>query len=329
MMDQVMQVAGLRKNFKTPRGIVRAVDDVSFEVGSGETVALVGESGCGKSTVAMSLLRLLEPDAGTIIFDGTDLSDPGRAGIGKLRQRIGFVFQNPYSSLNPKMRIVDIIGEPLRMAGLRGAALAARVMEYLRDVGMGPEHLKRFPHEFSGGQRQRIAIARALAMEPKLMILDEPTAALDVSVQAQILNLLGEIQQHRNVSYLFISHDLAVVEHIADKVLVMYLGRIVEAGATHRVMAEPRHPYTRALLDSVPVPDPTQRHRMAVLSGEVPSPLNPPPGCPFAPRCKNALGICATVRPELAASPGTDPGNGDGGGRLSACHNPVQLVPAV
>jgi oligopeptide/dipeptide ABC transporter ATP-binding protein len=318
MMDQVMQVAGLRKSFKTPRGIVRAVDGVSFDVGFGETVALVGESGCGKSTVAMSLLRLLEPDAGAIIFDGTDLSDPGRAGVSKLRQRIGFVFQNPYSSLNPKMRIVDIIGEPLRMAGLRGAALAARVMEYLRDVGMGPEHLKRFPHEFSGGQRQRIAIARALAMEPKLMILDEPTAALDVSVQAQILNLLGEIQQHRNVSYLFISHDLAVVEHIADKVLVMYLGRIVEAGATQHVMADPRHPYTRALLDSVPVPDPTQRHRMAVLSGEVPSPLNPPPGCPFAPRCKNAVDICTTVRPELTA--GTD---GDDGW-LSACHNPVQ-----
>jgi oligopeptide/dipeptide ABC transporter ATP-binding protein len=318
MMDQVMQVAGLRKSFKTPRGIVRAVDGVSFDVGFGETVALVGESGCGKSTVAMSLLRLLEPDAGAIIFDGTDLSDPGRAGVSKLRQRIGFVFQNPYSSLNPKMRIVDIIGEPLRMAGLRGAALAARVMEYLRDVGMGPEHLKRFPHEFSGGQRQRIAIARALAMEPKLMILDEPTAALDVSVQAQILNLLGEIQQHRNVSYLFISHDLAVVEHIADKVLVMYLGRIVEAGATQHVMADPRHPYTRALLDSIPVPDPTQRHRMAVLSGEVPSPLNPPPGCPFAPRCKNAVDICTTVRPELTA--GTDGGDG----WLSACHNPVQ-----
>lgn len=319
MMDQVMQVAGLRKSFTTPRGIVRAVDGVSFDIGSGETVALVGESGCGKSTVAMCLLRLLEPDAGTVIFDGGDFSNAGHDGINELRPRIGFVFQNPYSSLNPRMRVVDIVGEPLRTAaGLRGAVLAGRVTEYLRDVGLGPEHLKRFPHEFSGGQRQRIAIARALAMEPKLMILDEPTAALDVSVQAQILNLLGEIQQHRNVSYLFISHDLAVVEHIADKVLVMYLGRIVEAGAADRVMADPRHPYTRALLDSVPVPDPTQRHRMAVLSGEVPSPLNPPPGCPFAPRCKNALDVCTTVLPELA------PGTGDGDGWLSACHNPVR-----
>jgi oligopeptide/dipeptide ABC transporter ATP-binding protein len=317
-MDQVMQVADLRKSFTTPRGVVRAVDGVSFDIGPGETVALVGESGCGKSTVAMSLIRLLEPDSGTVIFDGMDFSDADRTAINKLRQRIGFVFQNPYSSLNPKMRVVDIVGEPLRTAaGLRGAALTERVTEYLRDVGLGPEHLKRYPHEFSGGQRQRIAIARALALEPKLMILDEPTAALDVSVQAQILNLLGEIQRRRHVSYLFISHDLAVVEHIADKVLVMYLGRIVEAGAADQVMAAPRHPYTRALLDSVPIPDPTQRDRLIVLSGEVPSPLNPPPGCPFAPRCNRALDQCTSVLPELIA---------DDGGRLSACHNPINSI---
>jgi oligopeptide/dipeptide ABC transporter ATP-binding protein len=323
-MEQVLQVTDLRKSFATPRGVVRAVDGVSFDVGLGETVALVGESGCGKSTVAMSLIRLLEPDSGTIIFDGTDFSGASGVAINKLRQRIGFVFQNPYSSLNPKMRVVDIVGEPLRTAaGLRGSSLADRVTEYLRDVGLGPEHLKRYPHEFSGGQRQRIAIARALALEPKLMILDEPTAALDVSVQAQILNLLGEIQRRRRVSYLFISHDLAVVEHIADKVLVMYLGRIVEAGAAHHVMARPRHPYTRALLDSVPVPDPTQRHRMTVLSGEVPSPLNPPPGCPFAPRCKNALDRCTTIQPELTAAAH------DGDGRLSACHNPVRSEAAI
>ncbi|MHA1108535.1 MAG: ABC transporter ATP-binding protein [Alphaproteobacteria bacterium] len=313
-----MQVAGLRKSFTTPRGVVRAVDGVSFDIGPGETVALVGESGCGKSTVAMSLIRLLEPDSGTVIFDGMDFSDADSTAINRLRQRIGFVFQNPYSSLNPKMRVVDIVGEPLRTAaGLRGAALTERVAEYLRDVGLGPEHLKRYPHEFSGGQRQRIAIARALALEPKLMILDEPTAALDVSVQAQILNLLGEIQRRRHVSYLFISHDLAVVEHIADKVLVMYLGRIVEAGAADQVMAAPRHPYTRALLDSVPIPDPTQRDRLIVLSGEVPSPLNPPPGCPFAPRCNRALDQCTSVLPELIA---------DDGGRLSACHNPINSI---
>lgn len=322
-MEQIMRVADLRKSFTTPRGTIRAVDGVSFDVNSGETVALVGESGCGKSTVAMSLIRLLEPDAGTVIFDGADFSDAGRVGINKLRKRIGFVFQNPYSSLNPKMRVVDIVGEPLRTAaGLRGRALADRVTEHLRDVGLGPEHLKRFPHEFSGGQRQRIAIARALALEPKLMVLDEPTAALDVSVQAQILNLLGEIQRRRNVSYLFISHDLAVVEHIADKILVMYLGRIVEAGPARQVLVAPKHPYTRALLDSVPVPDPARRDQLTVLSGEVPSPLNPPPGCPFAPRCKSALDVCTTILPELAV--GTDDD-----GRFSACHNPIQSETAT
>ncbi len=316
-MEQLMRVTDLRKSFTTSRGIVRAVDGVSFEVNSGETVALVGESGCGKSTVALSLIRLLDPDSGTVIFNGNDLSDAGRNSINELRKNIGFVFQNPYSSLNPKMRVVDIVGEPLRTsAGLRGQALADRVSEHLADVGLGPEHLKRYPHEFSGGQRQRIAIARALALEPTLMVLDEPTAALDVSVQAQILNLLGEIQDRRNVSYLFISHDLAVVEHIADKILVMYLGRIVEAGPARQVLEAPKHPYTRALLDSVPVPDPTRRDQLVVLSGEVPSPLNPPPGCPFNPRCKHALDMCTTTVPEL--NPSADEDN-----RFSACHNPI------
>ena len=317
-MEQVMQVTDLRKSFTTSQGIVRAVDGVSFDINAGETVALVGESGCGKSTVAMSLIRLLEPDSGTVIFNGADLSGAGRDSINQIRKNIGFVFQNPYSSLNPKMRVVDIVGEPLRtVTGLRGQALADRVSEHLSDVGLGPEHLKRFPHEFSGGQRQRIAIARALALEPKLMVLDEPTAALDVSVQAQILNLLGEIQRRRNVSYLFISHDLAVVEHIADKILVMYLGRIVEAGFASRVLEAPHHPYTRALLDSIPVPDPTRRSRMTVLPGEVPSPLNPPPGCPFSPRCTRAIDICTVTLPELAAAT-------DDNGRFSACHNPIQ-----
>ena len=316
-MEQIIRVADLRKTFTTKRGTVKAVDGVSFDVNTGETVALVGESGCGKSTIAMSLMRLIEPDSGTVIFDGADFSNAGRDGINELRKRIGFVFQNPYSSLNPKMRIVDIVGEPLRTAiGLRGQALSDRVTEHLRDVGLGPEHLKRYPHEFSGGQRQRIAIARALALEPKLVVLDEPTAALDVSVQAQILNLLGEIQRRRNVGYLFISHDLAVVEHIADKILVMYLGRIVEAGPARQVLESPKHPYTRALLDSVPVPDPSRRDDLSVLSGEIPSPLNPPPGCPFAPRCKKALDVCKSVIPELATGSNDDE-------RLSACHNPI------
>jgi oligopeptide/dipeptide ABC transporter ATP-binding protein len=320
MMDKLLQVTGLNKKFATPRGDVQAVNDVTFNVGFGETVALVGESGCGKSTVAMNLIQLQKPDGGRVVFDGVDFSDADSDTVNKLRQRIGFVFQNPYSSLNPKMRVVDIVGEPLRtVVGLRGAALKNRVIGYLQDVGLGPEHMTRFPHQFSGGQRQRIAIARALAVEPKLMILDEPTAALDVSVQAQVLNLLVEIQQLRNVSYLFISHDLAVVEHIADKVLVMYLGRIVEAGPVSRVMADPKHPYTRALLDSVPVPDPAQRHRLTVLSGEIPSPLDPPPGCPFAPRCQNAKDICKSVLPELMA----DKNDTDW---LGACHNPIQTA---
>ncbi len=317
-MDKILQVSGLQKSFTTPRGIVRAVNDVTFDVGVGETVALVGESGCGKSTVAMNLVRLQEPDAGSIRFDDVDFSDAGDKKINELRQKIGFVFQNPYSSLNPKMRIVDIVGEPLRTAfNMSGAELTSRVTEHLRDVGLGPEHLKRYPHEFSGGQRQRIAIARALALEPKLMILDEPTAALDVSVQAQILNLLGEIQRHRKVSYLFISHDLAVVEHIADKVMVMYLGRIIEAGPSHSVMADPKHPYTRALLDSVPIPDPTQRNRISVLSGEVPSPINPPPGCPFAPRCKNVQATCTDAVPDLVAT-------AENADWFRACHNPIK-----
>ena len=320
MMEKLLQVTDLSKKFITPQGAIQAVNGVTFDIGFGETVALVGESGCGKSTVAMNLIQLQKPNGGTIIFDGVDFSTANNHSINQLRQRIGFVFQNPYSSLNPKMRVIDIVGEPLRtIVGLRGAALKERVIEYLRDVGLGSEHLKRFPHEFSGGQRQRIAIARALAVEPKLMILDEPTAALDVSVQAQILNLLGEIQQLRNLSYLFISHDLAVVEHIADKVMVMYLGRIVEAGSVDSVMAEPKHPYTRALLDSVPVPDPEQRDQMTVLGGEIPSPLNPPPGCPFAPRCKNAKNICKTVLPKLEA----DANKSDW---LSACHNPIQIA---
>lgn len=320
MMEKLLQVTDLQKSFVTPRGTVQAVRNVTFDVGFGETVALVGESGCGKSTVAMNLVQLQNPDDGSVVFDGIDFSYANNDSVNQLRQRIGFVFQNPYSSLNPKLRVNEIVGEPLRTVfGLRGAELRAKVIEYLRDVGLGPEHIQRFPHEFSGGQRQRIAIARALAVEPKLMILDEPTAALDVSVQAQILNLLGEIQQLRKVSYLFISHDLAVVEHIADKVIVMYLGQIVEAGLVDQVMLEPRHPYTRALLDSVPVADPAQRHKLTVLGGEIPSPLNPPPGCPFSPRCKNVSDICKSEMPELRSVE-------EDNDWVSACHNPVQTI---
>ncbi|GAB5467556.1 MAG: dipeptide ABC transporter ATP-binding protein [Rhodospirillales bacterium] len=301
-MTDLLSIRDLKKHFTTRHGLVRAVDGVSFSVGAGQTVALVGESGCGKSTIALTLLRLVEPDGGQVTFDGVDFDAVSAAERRRLRQNLSIVFQNPYSSLNPRMRIRDIVGEPLKTAyGLRGAALRERVAAHLQDVGMGAEHLGRFPHEFSGGQRQRIAIARALALEPKLLILDEPTAALDVSVQAQVLKLLRDLQDRKGLSYLFISHDLATVEYLADEVLVMYLGRIVEAGPVAQVFSAPRHPYTRALLDSVPMIDPRQRHRLKSLSGEVPSPLNLPQGCAFAPRCAQADSTCGQRPPDLAA----------------------------
>lgn len=318
-MASLLKVSNLSKSYPTPHGLIHAVNGVSFHIDEGETVALVGESGCGKSTIATSLIRLIEPDGGEIKFNGNDFIGADHGMVSKMRRDIGFVFQNPYSSLNPKMRIVDIVGEPLKSAGaLRGQKLQQRVGELLVNVGLGPEYLKRYPHEFSGGQRQRIAIARALALEPKLVILDEPTAALDVSIQAQILNLLVEIQRRSGVSYLFISHDLAVVDNIADRALVMYLGRIVESGSVNDILSEPEHPYTRALLDSVPVPDPDCRGRLKVLEGEVPSPLNPPAGCAFSPRCSSTRAICSQQRPEFL--PRAD-------GRQLACHNPLTHSP--
>lgn len=320
-MSKLLQVNNLQKAFPVSNGFVRAVDGVSFGIGAGETVALVGESGCGKSTVATCLIRLLEPDGGSIQFNGLELIGADRRQLGEFRREIGFVFQNPFSSLNPKMRVVDIVGEPLRtVLGLSGTKLELKVARCLADVGLGTEHLRRFPHEFSGGQRQRIAIARALALEPRLVILDEPTAALDVSVQAQILNLLQDIQRRSGVSFLFISHDLAVVEHIAEMVIVMYLGRVVEHGPTREVFSSPRHPYTKALLSSVPVPDPNQRNRLKTLLGEVPSPLNPPPGCAFEPRCTRAIAECSSTRPDV---------NRVSGGRIYACHNPLPKTDKV
>jgi oligopeptide/dipeptide ABC transporter ATP-binding protein len=300
-LSALLSINELSKSFKTRAGLVHAVDRVSFEVGEGETLALVGESGCGKSTVALALLQLIGADSGEILFDGIAFDQARGAIKRRLRQQLSIVFQNPYSSLNPKMRIKDIVGEPLKTnAGLGGRALRDRVEQHLRDVGLGPEHLNRFPHEFSGGQRQRIAIARALALEPKLLVLDEPTAALDVSVQAQVLNLLRGLQRRLGLSFLFISHSLATVEYIADRVLVMYLGRIVESGPVEAVFAEPRHPYTQALLSSVPSKDPSRRGRFKPLEGEVPSPLSRPPGCAFAPRCPRAVADCRRQPPDLA-----------------------------
>ncbi len=314
-MDALLSVDGISKMYQTRHGVIRAVDNVSFDVAPGEIVALVGESGCGKSTVALTLLRLIAHDGGRVMFEGVDLDAIGGEQERKLRQDLSIVFQNPYSSLNPRMRIRDIVGEPLRTAyGLRGRALNDRVRQHLGDVGLGAEHMNRFPHEFSGGQRQRIAIARALALEPKLLILDEPTAALDVSVQAQVLNLLRDLQRRLGLSYLMISHNLATVESIADRVLVMYFGRLVETGPVSEVFDHPRHPYTRALLDSVPSIDPRHRDRLKSIEGELPSPLNPPPGCAFAPRCARASARCNEVAPTLERH--VD-------GRQVACYHPL------
>ena len=313
-MNALLSVENLVKRFHTRHGVVHAVEDVSFEVEAGETVALVGESGCGKTTVALALLRLVQPDSGRVRFEGAELAAEGRSALA-WRQRLSIVFQNPYSSLDPRMRVRDIVGEPLVTAyRLRGRALTDRVVERLAEVGLDAEHLMRFPHEFSGGQRQRIAIARALALEPKLLILDEPTAALDVSVQAQVLNLLQDLQRRLGLSYLFISHNLATVESIADKVLVMYLGRLIEKGPVGEVFSAPRHPYTRGLLDSVPSIDPCLRGRLNPVTGELPSPLNPPPGCSFAPRCSRAGEDCCRALPPLMP---------DGPKRAHACLHPI------
>jgi oligopeptide transport system ATP-binding protein len=318
-MTPLLSVQNLTKLFPTRHGVVRAVEDVSFTVAAGETLAVVGESGCGKTTVALSLLRLINPDSGDVVFEGANVRAGGEKVEKAWRQRLSIVFQNPYSSLDPRMRIRQIVGEPLTTAyGLKGRALTDRVVKHLAEVGLGPEHLKRFPHEFSGGQRQRIAIARALALEPKLLILDEPTAALDVSVQAQVLNLLQKLQKDLGLSYLFISHNLATVENIADRVLVMYLGRVVEEGPVSQVFAAPLHPYTRGLLDSVPSTDLKRRGHLKPVSGEIPSALNPPPGCAFAPRCARATEACVSAPPPLVAA---------GPKRSHACLHPLAARP--
>jgi len=285
----LLSVNQLHKTYASRDGLVTAIDHINLEVKVGETVALVGESGCGKSTVAATLLGLLPADSGQILVEGRPLPIDAR----ERGRSLSMVFQNPYASLNPKMKIKAIVAEPLKVAfGLRGAALHERILALLGSVGMGEEHMERYPHEFSGGQLQRIAIARALAMESKLLVLDEPTAALDVSVQAQVLQLLKTLQSNNGLSYLFISHDLATVEYLAQQVLVMYLGRIVESGPVAQVFGRPRHPYTRALLDSVPSIDPDRRDHLQILSGEIPSPLNRPAGCHFAPRCPRAGDRC-------------------------------------
>ena len=298
----LLSVRSLTKHFPVSSGrAVKAVDGVSFDLAAGETLALVGESGCGKSTTGRMLLRLTEPTAGEIHFDGVNLLRLSRRALRQRRRELQIVFQDPYSSLSPRSRVEDIIAEPLDVHGLcpTPAARRGRVLELLRLVGLDATHLRRHPFEFSGGQRQRIAIARALAPEPRMIVADEPVSALDVSIQSQVVNLMQDLQAQFGVAYVFISHDLAVVRHIAHRVAVMYLGRLVEVGETDMLFGAPHHPYTHALLSAVPVADPERRRSRIVLQGDVPSPANVSDGCHFHPRCPIARAVCREVVPPL------------------------------
>ncbi|MFZ2737331.1 MAG: dipeptide ABC transporter ATP-binding protein [Burkholderiaceae bacterium] len=302
----LLQVAGLVKHFPIRRGVlgrvsaqVRAVDGVSFDIRSGETLGVVGESGCGKSTLGRLALRLIEASAGTILFEGEDLSALSPAQLRERRRAMQLIFQDPYSSLNPRMTVGQTLTEPLMLHGLHPGRRRERVDELLHLVGLASEHAQRYPHEFSGGQRQRIGIARALAVEPKLIVCDEAVSALDVSVQAQVITLLQDLQQQFGLAYMFIAHDLAVVKHIASRIAVMYLGRIVEIADKEALFATPRHPYTQALLSAIPLPEPGLQRERSLLSGDVPSPINPPTGCHFHTRCPHARALCSALSPQL------------------------------
>jgi oligopeptide transport system ATP-binding protein len=303
----LLEVTDLVKHYPVRRGVLRrragtvhAVDGVSFSLGVGETLGLVGESGCGKSTVARSVLRLVEPTSGRIRIRGCDITHLGKTELRTHRRKMQIVFQDPFASLNPRMRAGDIVGEPLSVHGLAsGREKQARVAELFEQVGLRADQMRNYPHQFSGGQRQRICIARALALGPDLIVCDEPVSALDVSIQAQVINLLIDLQKKHGFSYLFIAHDLAVVAHISHRVAVMYLGRIVEIADKTELFENPRHPYTQALLASVPVADPKARRLAPLVDGDVPSPVNPPPGCAFHTRCRYAMDRCKTARPQL------------------------------
>jgi oligopeptide/dipeptide ABC transporter ATP-binding protein len=299
-------------------GHVHAVDDVSMELKERETVGIVGESGCGKSTLARCIVRLLEPTSGTLRFRGDDVTHLGRKALQPMRREVQLVFQDPVSSLNPRKRVGQIVGTPMRLHGAEKEKVIPRVRELLQLVGLNPEHVNRFPHEFSGGQRQRIGVARALAVEPRLIVLDEPVSALDVSIQAQVINLLDDLQDEMGLSYIFIAHDLSVVRHVSDQIAVMYLGKIVELSPAKELYTKPIHPYTEALLGAIPIPDPEENRtrERVVIEGEPPNPIDPPSGCRFHTRCPRATDVCTQVEPPLASY---------AGGHLAACHHPLSV----
>ena len=315
----LLEIRNLKKHFPVGEGLfsrgkgaVKAVDGVNLSINEGETLGLVGESGCGKSTLGRTILRLIEPTSGEINFLGKNLLALSQRELRNTRREMQIIFQDPYASLNPRMRVGDIVGEGLEIHKLaKGKAKRERVMELLHQVGLRIDHYDRYPHEFSGGQRQRIGIARALAVNPKFIVCDEPVSSLDVSIQAQIINLLQELQEKMHLTYLFISHDLRVVEHISHRVAIMYLGKVVEIAKSDTIYRDAKHPYTRALLSAVPIPDMNKKKERVVLEGDVPSPVNPPPGCTFHPRCSYREAICSQTEPPLDFTP-------DGHG--VACH---------
>ena len=320
MPEPLLSVAHLVKNFPVRGGLlgrevatVHAVDDVSFELARGETLGLVGESGCGKSTVGRCVLRLIEPTSGEVRFEGRNMDELDRESLRRLCRDMQIIFQDPYASLDPRMTVGAIVGEALTIHKLTRtpAEYRDRIVELLETVGLNADHLRRYPHEFSGGQRQRIGIARALAVSPKLIVCDEPVSALDVSIQAQVINLLEDLQRKYELAYVFIAHDLSVVEHISDRVAVMYLGRIVEVAPARELYTSPRHPYTAALLSAVPIPDPALKRARIRLAGEVPNPIRPPTGCHFHPRCPKAFDRCKVESPQFKPL---------GNGHWAACH---------